>query len=144
MNFFAHKTWGGFNITFYKIEVKEQEIWFRKIGTSLFFDYLSEVHLIGDLFSYLTYKFISEPMYRQRIQKVLTLQDTTSFLQKRGNFILSFEEIERIHYNSTVILDIYFILHNGKEYNFSARMEDLEKIKTIFSEIKLTTHDPSL
>lgn len=141
MAIFAHKTWGGMNISFYKIEVKEDEIWFRKIGSSLLYDFIEEMNVATTFLGTFIYEYISKPLYRRRMKKVNQLQDKKSFLKHRGNFIIRFDELERIHYNTPIKLDIYFILHNEIEHNFAGRYEDTHKIKELFSEIKLTTKD---
>ncbi|MBQ0139232.1 MAG: hypothetical protein KBT36_08045 [Kurthia sp.] len=141
MAIFAHKTWGGMKISFYKIEVKNQEIWFRKIGNSLLYDFIEEMNYSLTFFSDLIYKYISKPMYRKRMKKVNKAQGKKAFLKQRGNFIIPFDEIERIHYNTPIKLDIYFILQDGKKYNFAGRFDDKDTIEELFKGIEVTAKD---
>lgn len=140
MKLFARQVYGGIQINAYQIEVKNEQIWFGKIG----FAFLSEPLLTSSSPSILIalyYYLYAKPAYKRRIKKLTKLQKAEDFLKNRGNFILNICDIERIHYNSPVQLDIYFILKNGKEYNFFAQLDDLEIFNELFKGVPITTKD---
>lgn len=140
MKFFAHKTSGGWKTAYYRIEVKNNQIWFGKIGLSFLYEPVLSYSIPG-IFAALYYYLYAKSAYKRRISKLNSLQKTEEFLEKRGNFILNIDDIERIHYNSPVELDIYFILKNGNEYNFLANLDDLDKFNELFEKIPLTSKD---
>lgn len=140
MKLFAHKATGGWKTSYYRIEVKNEQIWFGKIGLSFLYDPLISYSIPG-IFAAIYYYLYAKPSYKRRLRKLNSLQKQQDFLKKAGNFILNKSDIERIHYNSPVQLDIYFILKDGKEFNFLAELEDLEKFNTIFDGIPVTSKD---
>lgn len=146
MKFFAHRTRGGIRTTFTRIEVKNQEIRFGKIHSSFLQDmmtagYSSGSGLIASFIFSLIYDYYLKPSYRKKLKKLNTLEKTADFTKARGNFVIKIDDLERIHYNSPVNFDFYFILKNGDKYNYISDLEEAPKILEYFKEIPLTTHD---
>lgn len=141
MKLFAHKTAGGIPISLYRIEIVEHDIRFGKIGSSLFYDILSNTTEYIDIFL-MTYEatFLKSALKRKE-RKLDSYKTTAQFLKKHGNFIIPMDELERIHYNSPVSLDMYFILKNGKEYNFNTTIDELHTLEKMFANIPMTSKD---
>ncbi|MBG9456419.1 hypothetical protein ABE61_20955 [Lysinibacillus sphaericus] len=124
---------------YYKVYVKEDELWFGKIGGQLFGakQLYSKSLIIETLFHLVKFIWIT-PRVRKKELKLDKITEREHFLAKRGSFIVTLEQLSEVVINAigNGSFKLKFINGQVKEFEFEEET-NLEQAALIFYPIQV-------
>ena len=128
---------------YYKVYIKEGELWFGKMGGQLYgIKQLNSPSLLSEIiFRLLKFIWIS-PSARKKESGLDEITERGKFLAKRGTFIVAMEQLSEVVINEIGNGSLKLKFKNGqvKEFEFEEET-DLEQVELIFYPIQVKRID---